>query len=661
MTRLLTALAAAIVIAVAGFFGFELYVQHRAAAGVEAMFEQIRAAGGKASHGEVAFDPWTRTLTVADITGESAAQPPVTVRIANFTATGINQADSTRLTTSSIEARDVEIGARMVAQGDWQVTYKLPRIAMKDYSGPTALKPHPALSSVMDIYRFAADLFADIAASSVTAPSVTFTMTAGPVLQAEGSYSDFAMEGVKGGKVAVMKNDKFTFTVNTQQAGKANKTSGKIENFTINDIDITAAATTLDPSKADDDRYYRVYGHISAGAYDVTSSEGANTHLANIAVDDVGVRPSRMQLASILAMMPKPGAAPTPAEAREMSEKVARLYEGIRVGDCKINGVSIEVPRDPVGPVKMSALRWNMQDGKAELAIDGLDTTTPNGAFKVEHFALKALDIPNLLRMAALSADPARALSPGLAAIQSLSALEGLEIKGVVAPVGDGKKQLKIDTVILNWGQFVDSIPTRSHLLARLATPLDASNPVMQPLIMAGIDTAAIDVDLDAAWTEASQTFVLNARKGDIGSLLAASARISLAKVPRAAFSINPQQSIAAGAQIEAGELELSLHDLGVVDFLIAQFARRQNLSREAARQAIIDTIRSGGDKAAAANSDAAAAMEALVRFIETPGQTLIVKLTPVGRVPALPLLQLMKTDPFSALAPFKIEASTGL
>ena len=40
------------------------------------------------------------------------------------------------------------------------------------------------------------------------------------------------------------------------------------------------------------------------------------------------------------------------------------------------------------------------------------------------------------------------------------------------------------------------------------------------------------------------------------------------------------------------------------------------------------------------------AAVEALARFIESPGQTLIIKLTPLAKVPALQLIQLLKTDP---------------
>ena len=56
MVKILIGLVAAIVIAAGGFFGFQFYMQHRVASEVEAAFEQIRAAGGKASHGKVSFD-----------------------------------------------------------------------------------------------------------------------------------------------------------------------------------------------------------------------------------------------------------------------------------------------------------------------------------------------------------------------------------------------------------------------------------------------------------------------------------------------------------------------------------------------------------------------------------------------------------------------------
>ena len=71
--------------------------------------------------------------------------------------------------------------------------------------------------------------------------------------------------------------------------------------------------------------------------------------------------------------------------------------------------------------------------------------------------------------------------------------------------------------------------------------------------------------------------------------------------------------------------------------------------------------MKAGGEKAVAANPDAMAALQALARFLESSGQTLIIKLTPRAKVPALQPIQLLKTDPLIALAQFRIEASTGL
>ena len=53
MVKILMGLAAVVVIAVGGFFGFEFYTQRQITSEVEAAFAQIRAGGGKASHGKV--------------------------------------------------------------------------------------------------------------------------------------------------------------------------------------------------------------------------------------------------------------------------------------------------------------------------------------------------------------------------------------------------------------------------------------------------------------------------------------------------------------------------------------------------------------------------------------------------------------------------------
>jgi hypothetical protein len=658
MVKILISLIAAIVIAVGIFFGFQFYTEHRIASELDVAFEQIRATGGKASHGKISFDLLSRTVKITDLAAQSAAQPPVSVKIAALTASGLSQPDAARFSADAIEATDIEIGGAVATQPALSLSYKVPRIIVKDYSGPAALQPPPASSSFVDLYRFALKQFTGITAASIMAPSLAGTINSGSATPGGGevAYSSLAMQGIKDGKVASLKIDGVVFTV-MQATGKPDKLTGNLANLASYDIDINAMASIFDPLKVNDDQYYRAYRQISAGPYVVTSGQGMNMRIEGMTIDDVRLRPSRLQLPALLAVIPPPGTTPTPAQAREMLEKVAGIYEGVGIGNAEMRGLSMDTPQ---GPIKLSTMRFNLEDGKVgEFAIEGFNARTPKGPTMVERFALKSLDIANLLRMSALYSNPAQKPSPDQA-LRLFPLLEGAEMKGLVVPFKDSGKLVNIETFNLNWGQFVGSIPSRAHLTAKMTAPIDATNPALKPLVAAGLDMAAIDIDLGAAWTEASRAFVLEPVTLEVGGLLKASARVSLTNVPRAIFLPNPVQAAMAG-QIEAGTMELALRDIGGVDVAVAQYARAQNVSRDAARRAIIDSIKASSESIAAANSDAADAVGAVVRFVETPGQTLIIKLTPLGKVPGLQLLQLLRTDPVTALSQFRIESSTGL
>ena len=223
MPKILTGSMAAIVVAAGGVFGFQFYMQHRIASEVEAAFEQIRATGAKASHGNVSFDPWSRTFTIADIAGESTAQPPFVVKIASVTAAGVGKKDGTRFSADSIEVTGVEIGVGTPVQGLLRVIYRLPRMVVKDYSGPASVQGLPASSSFLDLYRFGFQQLASVTAASVTAPGLTGTIqfsAAMPDNGGEFSYSGLTMEGIKDGKIASSKLDGLAFTFAAQTAGK---------------------------------------------------------------------------------------------------------------------------------------------------------------------------------------------------------------------------------------------------------------------------------------------------------------------------------------------------------------------------------------------------------------------------------------------------------
>jgi len=263
------------------------------------------------------------------------------------------------------------------------------------------------------------------------------------------------------------------------------------------------------------------------------------------------------------------------------------------------------------------------------------------------------------MRISAQFANPARPPTPELIA-GLFPLIQGIEVKGVTAPFKNTGRFVNIDSFDMSWGQFVGPVPTKARLTAKMTMPVDAADPSTKALVAAGLDTLAADGDIGGEWTETARSFVVDVPKLEIGGLLKASARIVLANVPRQVFSANAAQAIGAAAQIEAGALELTFRDTGAVDFAIAQFARSQDTDRDAARRAILNSIEVDRE-AIGAGAEASAVFAALARFVESPGQTLIIKLTPRAKVPALQLFQLLKTDPPTALAQFRIEASTGL
>ena len=659
MKKILIGLVAVVAIAAGGYFGFVFYAQHRAVAEVEAAFDRMRSAGAKASHGKIAYDVWKRTITIADITTETATQPPNTVKIATLTASGLGQPEPGRLSADLVEGTDVELDVALEIGGtQLQYAYKLPKVTLTDCSAPSEVeKKPPAGASALDFYRFGIAQFTRFAASSVTVPTISAAVKLNSPALTDGeiTYSGIKVEGIKDGRIATAKVDKATIAYTAQVADKSQSFTGTLVNLLVDQFDIAAAAAMLDPQKANDDSFHQMYRRISLDSYDIKSPPALHLSLGHVVLDDVALQPSHLQLPALLATMPKAGTTPTPAQARETLEKAAGIYEGLRLGNFEIDGILIDTPQ---GPAKLSTVRLNMDRGTSDIAVEGLDARTPQGPLKATRLAFKGLDFVKFLRLSAtLTPGQQPGAEQGLALLQLI---HGAEVKDLIAPSVGSKTPLSIDSLDIGWSQFVGPIPTQTHLAARMNIPISASDPRLQPLLAAGIQSTRINADIGAGWTESSGAIALEPATLEIAGLAKATARISLANVPRALFA-NPQQAASTAAQVETGAIEFTLHDLGGVDLLVSQYARKQNVSRDAARSAILEAIKTNGAQAAGASPDAAAAVAAIGRFVETPQQTLVIKLTPIGKLPAVALFQLLKSDPMAALAQFKIESSTGL
>jgi hypothetical protein len=666
MGKIIIGVFAALVIAAGGYFGFEFYLQQRILNDVEAAFANVRASGAKASHGKISFDLWRRTITVADIAGEFTAQPPASLKIGRIVAKGVRQQDGGRFAAQKIDATEVEVTGAIGQQGGLQFTYQAPAVEVTDYDGPGGpLRPLQGTAPA-DIYRFALDHLAAVSAKAVVAPSLSVKLAPAAGSAAAGvgdyTYSGLTLRDIKDGKMAAATVERVTFTAAISAAGKAEKLSGEIANLAAYDFDIAAMRALLDPERANDDNYYRAYRQLTVGPYTASFQQGLKMRLDGVTVDDVGLRPSRLQyaqLAGIIDATPPPGTIPTAEQMRDLLGKIAGIYEGIRIGSAEARGFSMDTPQ---GTVSIGALRLaKLENGKiAEIALEGVAAKAPQGPVKIGRFALKSLDMANLMRASAQFAAPGREPSTEqLAALMLL--LEGFETASLVAPYKDSSKPVNIETLNLSWGQFVGAIPTKARVTVKMSGPVDLSDPEpFNLLASSGMSNAAVNFDLGAAWNESARSFALEPAMLEISNVLSASARLSLANVARETFSLNPLQAAIMAAQIEAGPLELALRDTGGIDLAITQQARQQGISREEARRAITDNIRDSAMQMASVNPDVMLIAGALTRFIENPRGTLTIKLTPKGKVGAMQLLEALKTGPVAALARFQVEATTG-
>jgi hypothetical protein len=657
MKRILIGLIVAAVLGAGGWFGFNLYVQHRATSEVEAAFEQMRS-GGKASHGKVTFELATRTLTIEDINVEPAQPQFANVKVAKVTAVGVRQPDEARFSADSIEALGIEVAFTSTERAKLKANYNIPQISARGFSGPTRAAGAPLSGSIIDLYRFMLAQYATISASSITVPTIAVKVDAGAGNAGSGDYvySGLSIQNVNRGKIETVKTDRVTYSIDLAQPGKPAKMTAELSGVAASDFDPTAVRAALDQQGASDDNFHRIYRRVSVNTYVVAMAPDVRVQIDGFTFDDIAIQPSKFRPAEIIALVPPDGSIPMPAQSRDMMEKVANFFEGFQIGKVEIGKQTVETPQ---GTGRLGAVKYD----QGIIALEGLDMPLPQGQLKMERFALKSFSAANLMRWAASLRlrTPGQPPSPDQM-LGLFRVLEGAEIKGVVSPYKNTRQLVTIDTISLNWGQLVGSIPSKANLVVKMVTPADPANPALQPLIMAGVDKLAVDLDLGAAWTESSGAFALAPATLDLGNLARAQLSVALAKVPRDLFTTTDRsEAMDQLAQVETGAIELSLRDRGVVDLVVAQFARMQNVSRDAARSAIVAMIRAQGEKIAGANGDARMAVDALAGFVETSGQTLSVKLMPRAKVPLMQLMQLSQSDPESALAQFRIEASTGL
>jgi hypothetical protein len=668
MRKVLVGLVVALIVGVGGYFGAAYWAQYAAAREVEAVLDGWRAGVGSATHGRIEFDLWTRTLKVHDVVVQSRTGPHPKIALGQIVASGIDFSGK----AASLDLVDLEVSDALPGQPGGRIDQKAPRVTLKGFSS-RRLAPRK-VASMFDMTRLWLEQFSAIAAASIEVPSLTVTVSPGPTagvgrspaLSAEYTYANLNMRDVRDGRVAEATVD--GVVLRGSGGAPLHDFKGEIGKSTILDADVGPLLAFLDAARPRSHEYQRVYRQLSAGPYTLRMSNGATVSVDAILAEDIGLRPAKLSLDDIVFLSEvasPPGAVRSPAQLTMLLDKFAGLYEGIHVGRLELQGFS--VVSNMRNDFRMASLRIDRLDNGrfGELSLEGLNGKPAIGnPFNMGRVAVRGLDIANIMRVASTQLAVPPGQPPTAEKISAMLALvEGVEVRNVAIPEPKTGRTMQLDAFNASWGRFVGGIPSQARISMKFTAPIGPLDPepFIKMLVGAGIRALAAGVEFGTHWTEATRTVALEPANLEIGGVFALSLKASAGNVPRDIFSTDPVRVMASAVMVDAGPIELSLRDLGLVDLLAAETARTRGAGPEMGRTLILENIARNRQALAHLGPDVETLFRAVERFVQGKGETLTVRLTPRGRVGLLQFLDASKVDPVAAmLTSFNVEATGG-
>jgi hypothetical protein len=663
MRKLVIGLVVVAVVVGGAVAGGLFFIQRTAEREVDVHLDNWRANVGPASRGSVSYNLWTRTVDVADVSLQSKISPADKVTIARVVASGVGTRTAGRIEITNWASTS---GLPGLAAGE--VTQKLPKIVVEDYVGP-AVPPRPVeVKSAADLMRVWLEQFAAISAKSITIPSLYMTVSlpspgARSPAVTEYGYTNIEMRDVRDGKVAHVTADRVVL-----QGGPPNhpfgRMTGEIGKMSMTDFDVAPLLAFLDPSRVKDDNYMRAYRHISVGPYSLKFENGAGMSVDGFAAEDIGFRPSRLSLNDLmfLSEVTSTGAPPSPVQAQMLLDKVAAIYESMRIGKVQVDGIAFDMLPNAfrIGSVALDGLDNGRLGAFTMESLDGkMPTKEP---IKVGRFALKGFDIAGMFRVLIGATGGGRPPS-GDQLAGLMKVLEGIEIDQVSVPDPRTGRQIQIDSFGASWGQFIGVVPSKARLTSKITTPVSVTDPEpLKSLADSGIFTLASSMDIGLAWSEDTRAVTLAPATIDIGKLFAFSAKASLGNVPRDVFSTDVNQMFGAALGVEVGAIELSLRDQGGFELAAAQFAKGLGQPPEAGRAMLEAMLAQNAQAMPQADPEMQAVYDALLRFARSNGETLTITLTPKGRVPLMQLIETVRMPGGASvlMGSFAIQARVG-
>ncbi|MFK8251671.1 hypothetical protein [Ancylobacter terrae] len=669
MRKLALVLVVLVLAGIGGFFGLRAYADREADRQVALLFAELESGGIKASRQSVGFDLMSRTL---DLAGLDFASSAGTTKIEHFKAIGFEETTPGRIKAQRIELTGLSVDSTLGLAPGSNASYRVPRLVIENYEGPAQIEAGGG-----DVAIVLRDFLTSFAADRISIPEATIATRVGADPNAtvtEIRYGATVLAGIRGGTLADLATDPARFTIKGPADQPTSSGSGEVGKIAAQNIDLVLNLLPFTPPANTDNAFRTLYGRLTIDGLRLKTDNGMSVESGAATLADAAMRPSAALMAEVAALgsrielSQQDGNKPAPEDLRRMMVALAELGAGIRIGSFAIADIAIGVPdqgRFAVGSLRMGPLA----DGRfTTMAFEKMEGTTPSIAdkpsqpFKIERFALNGFDFTRLMRLAdtALSGrGDANSLQNRLAALRIL---EGIEISGLVGPVGDGSDgELKLDTFQLSWGSFVGALPTKFAGTLRLDAPLAAFEDQEWAALLAdgGAKRATVALDIGGAWNEADKTVTLAPLFAEVSQAFSASAKVSFGGLGREAFNEDASQALAAAAQATFGGASLNLADLGLYELKIAEVAKENDATPEEVRELFTGIAEMMVTQATEDRPNLEAAGKAVLDFLAAPRGKLAVTLTPKEPLPIVSALIASQVDPTGLLDVVDIEATS--
>ncbi len=577
----------------------------------------------------------------------------------------------------------VEIGAWQVGGSLWSValaqagqtvtldnvtvavdttTYRIPRLVVEGTS-----LPREGVAALFD-QKAAEPLHARLerfSARRITAPEIVVEQRVDKNVSVY-TYRNIAIDDLVSGRIAVASAETAAFEVkeNGESVGE-----GQHGRMSVRAVDLAYAARLYGEATAEPAELRPLYGNITVENLTFSDDEIASVRMGRMSADEIKARqtnPSWGELSKAIAAADKPDRGSKEDGAKAM-RLMAEVFGAMSVGALEVTDIIGTSEEDPDSRLSVSRIAYS-GSGAGETRVEGLAVVSDEGSVRLglmsfSGFSFKPM-IDGLVRLAGksesdISAADMRALVPILGTVRALDL--SLDMPSSTEPENARRRsRIGIREALIEPGPQRNGIPTSfrlavSNLAADLSPGLQDSG--LKPLADLGYRAVDLSWAMTAAWREEARELAIDefAVTGRDMGRLAVKARAGNIGVD--VFSPDSAVALVALLGASAQGLELTLHDGGLYERLLAKESRAKRKSPEALRTEYAATATLGIPLALGGSPQARQLGETVGRFLARPG-TLRIAATP--KDPAgLGVTELMGVDnPMTLLQRVDIKAS---